>query len=122
MSYNVAICLPPVSEDDARAWAELDAIIDAEGPVPDAFVKLHAELTATFPCICDLPDDDVDDGVWCDGPLINNFLHRAAVVGFVYSKVDVGLPFLIATANRHGMVVFDWATNTIHRPPTRTES
>ena len=34
MSYNVAICLPPISPDDKVAWAELDAMIDEKGEVP----------------------------------------------------------------------------------------
>src|SRR5436309_340790 len=98
MSYNVAVCLPPIPDNDYLAWEAVDAIIDSEGPVPPAFVQLHAALTARFPCICDISDNDPDQGVWSDGPLINNFGHRAAVLGFVYSRVDTVLPFLIRTA------------------------
>jgi len=116
MSYNVAICLPPVSSDDEAAWGELQSIIDANGSVPAEFRELHDRLTARYPCICDLPDDEVDNGVWSDGPLINDFGHRAAVVGMVYPRVDDVLPFLVKTANGLGMVVFDWATKTIYRP------
>jgi hypothetical protein len=118
MSYNVAITLPELPAADAAAWAEVDAAIDAEGPVPPVFAEFLARLTNRYPCICDLPDEQVDDGVWSDGPLRNNLGHRASVLGMVYSRVDEVLPFLIDQANALGLLVFDWATGTIHRPST----
>jgi hypothetical protein len=69
-------------------------------------------LTSRYPCICTLADEDVDGGVWSDGPLWNNFGHRAAV----YSRVNEVLPFLVETANDLGLTVFDWAGPSIHRP------
>jgi hypothetical protein len=70
MSYNVAVCTPPLPLDDETAWGEIDALIDAQGPVPQAFRTLHDRLTARYPCICSLPDETVDEeGVWSDGPL-----------------------------------------------------
>lgn len=116
MSYNVAICLPPISPDDMVAWAELDALIAAKGAVPEVFKQLHDELTARFPCICTLPDDYADNGLWADGPLWNNFGHRAAVLAMVHSKAHEGLPFIIERANLLGLTVFDWMGPTIHRP------
>ena len=60
----------------------LYALIAAEGPVPEVFSTLHERLTARYPCICSLPEARVDgEGVWSDGPLLNNFGHRAEVVG-----------------------------------------
>lgn len=115
MSYTVAICLPPVPDADAEAWARLDALIDEQGPVPPVFHELITRLTARYPCICDLPDDQVDDGVWSDGPLRNNAGHTTTVLGIVYSRVEDVLPFLTETANSLGLVVFDWATGLIHR-------
>jgi hypothetical protein len=57
-----------------------------------------------------------DDGVWSDGPLWNDFGHRAAVLGMVYSRVKGVLPFLLETANDLGLVVFDWAGPSIYGP------
>jgi hypothetical protein len=116
MSYNIAVVVPRVADDDRRAWERLDAMIAEEGPTPQVFTMLHDRLTARFPCICDLPEDQVDDGVWSDGPLRNNLGHRASVLGLVPERVDETLPFVIETANDHGLVVFDWATGKIHRP------
>jgi hypothetical protein len=116
MSYNVAICTPPVAADDQAAWESVDTLIGATGAVPPVFRELHDRLIARYPCICTLPDDEVDDGVWSDGPLWNNFGHRAAVLGMSYSRVETALPFLVETANALGLVVFDWGGPSIYRP------
>ena len=91
MSYTIAIVVPPVPGDDRTAWAVLDGLIAETGPRP------------------------VDDGVWSDGPLIDNFGHRAAVLGVVFSRVDEVLPVVVRAANELGLVVFDWQTNRVHR-------
>ena len=116
MSYNVAICVPPVPADDREAWQQIDTLTEQRGPVPPVFSELIVRLTARYPCICDLPDDQVDDGVWSDGPLLGNVGHKVTVLGMVYSRVDEALPFLTKTANELGLIVFDWATQEIHRP------
>jgi len=115
MSYNVAIVIPPVPADDCEAWKILDSLVEEQGPIPPVFRQLHDRLTAKYPCTCSVPEDEVDDTVWSDGPLINDFLHRAAVLGIAYSRVDEVLPFLVETANDFGLVVFDWATASIYR-------
>jgi hypothetical protein len=116
MSFTIAIVIPPVPADNAEAWDALDALIELEGATPEVFQQLHARLTARYPCMSSLPEDQVDEAVWSDGPLINNFGHRAAVLGMSYHHVEEVLPFLITTANGLGLVVFDWETETIHRP------
>lgn len=116
MSYNVAVCLQPIPTDDREAWEELDNLIGAKGQPPEVFRELHSRLTDKYPCICTLSDDEVDDGVWSDGPLWNNFGHRAAVLGMSYLRVEEVLPFLVKTSNDLGLVVFDWGGPTIFRP------
>jgi hypothetical protein len=116
MSYNVAVCTPPVPVDDQTAWATLDGFIDTKGEVPQVFRTLHDRLTARYPCICSLPEENVDEGVWSDGPLWNNFGHRVAVLGMVFSRAGEALPFLVDTANELGLTVFDWAGPSIYRP------
>ncbi len=78
---------------------------------------MHAELTERFPCICDLPDDQLDAGAWSDGPLINNFGAQTAVIGCVFSAVGEVIPFVREVAARHGVTVFDWQTGEVVRPP-----
>jgi len=117
MSYNVAICTPPVPAEDDTAWDGLDNLINEQGAPPPVFRELHDALTARCPCICTRPDDKVDEGgVWSDGSLWNDFGHRAAVLGMTWSRVDEVLPILVRRANSLGLTVFDWGGPTIYRP------
>ncbi len=115
----VAIVVDPVPMADTAAWDELDSMIREAGEPPAVFRELHDRLTARYPCICTLPDDRVDqDGVWSDGPLWNDFGHRAAVLGITWSRAEEVRPFLIRTANDLGVTVFDWGGPAIYRPPS----
>jgi hypothetical protein len=116
MSYNVAIVIPPIPSSDAEAWAAVDGLIELDGLRPLVFQELHDRLTSRYPCMCSVPEDEIDDTVWSDGPLINNFSHRAAVLGISFSHVENVLPFLVEASKKLGLVVFDWGTATIHRP------
>ena len=61
--------------------------------------------------------DKVDEeGVWSDGPLWNDFGHRAALLGMIWSRVEDVLPFLVRTANSLSLTVFDWGGPSIYRP------
>ena len=117
MSYNVAICTPPLPKRDEDAWQVIDLLIDQEGEPPPVFRQLYEKLTAKYPCIVEVPDPSVNPGVWSDGPLWNNFGLRVAVLGMVYSRVGEALPFVIETANSLGLTVFDWTGPVIYRPP-----
>ena len=61
MSYNVAVVIPPIPSNDKEAWQRIDALIDAEGEPPKVFRELHDRLTAKYPCICTLADNEVDN-------------------------------------------------------------
>ena len=116
MSYNVVFCQSPISSVDREAWKQMDSLIEQQGDVPAIFYELISKLTEKYPCICDLSDDEVDDGVWSDGPLRNNAGHKAIVLGMMYSSVDEVLPFLIQTANALHLVALDPGSESIHRP------
>jgi hypothetical protein len=116
VSYDVVICTPPMPADDETAWQALDELTKAQGPVPQVFKELYDRLTAKYPCICSLSDEEVDDGVWSDGPLWNNFGHRAAMLGMSYSRVEEVLPFLVREAKALGLTLFDGGGPTIYRP------
>jgi hypothetical protein len=115
VSYTVAICTPPVPADDCEAWGQLEGWIDELGQVPAVFHELLNRLTVRYPCLCDLPDERIDDGVWSDGPLRHTLGHRVSILGIVYPRVEEVLPFLTRTANDLGLVVFDQQANMIHR-------
>jgi hypothetical protein len=115
MSYTVVVVAPPVPEEDDEAWNQLDPLIDEPGLPPAVFRELHDRLTARYPCLSTLPDDRVDEAVWSDGPLWNNFGHRAAVLSFATRRAPDVMPFLIDTSTGLGLNVFDWQTNLVHR-------
>ena len=94
--------------DDAEAWALREELLEeAErdagladlgiemAPPSDEMKELHRKLTARFPCIC---DDSEADSPWADGPLINAFGERVAVLTIRPSGVERALPFIVATA------------------------
>ena len=125
MSYNLTISRNNISSDDKQAWADLDSLYEKEDLATEQgqdFLDLIEKLKAKFPCICDLPDDEVDDGVWSDGPLSNNAGKDLTTLGVVWSQVDNAIPFLIKTANEKGFVVFDSQTGIISRPQSKTSS
>ncbi|MFO0952454.1 MAG: hypothetical protein U0835_15160 [Isosphaeraceae bacterium] len=118
MSYGLVILQPPVPEDDASAWRFVHDLLERspEGEVPSVFHTLIDRLTERYPCICDLPDDLVDDGVWSDGPLRDNAGHAFTHLGVSWPRVDEVRPFVVETANALGLVVFDEQLARIDRP------
>ena len=118
MSYTLVIARPPVPEEDAAAWKAMSDLAEREtdGEVPPVFHALIDRLTARYPCICDLPDDQVDDGAWTDGPLRNNAGPVVTVLGLASGRVQEVLPFVVETAGQLGLVVFDEQEGRIYRP------
>ncbi len=117
MSYTVSITRNDISPNDQIAWQQVEKLDEQEnGESSPDFISLINKLTERYPCICDLPEDDVDEGVWSDGPLIDNAGKNITILAIVYSQVDQVLPFLIETANQMGFVVFDYQEEKIYRP------
>jgi hypothetical protein len=115
MSYDIAIVAAPIPADDAEAWSILNSLISHAGTAPPVFRMLHDRLVERYPCISSLPDDEIDEGVWSNGPLWNNFGHRAAVLAISYSRVGEVLPFVVQSATTLGLAVFDWSARQISR-------
>lgn len=117
MSYTVSITRNDIPKDDKQAWKLMEELYQNDNGQPSKdFVDLIKKLTEKHPCICDLPDDKLDDGVWCDGPLVNNAGDKITTIGVVYSQVENVIPFIIETSNNLGFVVFDGQTGLISRP------
>lgn len=120
MSYSLVFARERVPLKDKEAWLWVKAQMgpyyhDKRGPHP-RFKELHDLLAARHPCICSLPDDQVDDSVWSDGPLISNFGQDISMVAFSFRKTAEVLPFILQTAAGLQMTVFDHQTHSIHRP------
>lgn len=117
MSYIILITRKDIPKIDKLAWVLLDKLVLREKkkkPNQD-FITLIEKLTSKYQCISKLSDDDLDNGVWSDGPLINNAGHDITTLSLVNNKVDEVLPFIISMANKNGFVVFDKQTSIIHR-------
>jgi hypothetical protein len=120
MSYVVHIIQPPVPADDDAAWELMWEVAEREnqGAVPQVFQDLITRLTQRYPCICDLPDDQADDGVWTDGPLRNNATPNITILGIRAGNLRAVQPFVVSTANALGLVVFDMQLGKVYRPAT----
>lgn len=114
------ICRQPVPNDDQSAWKYVDKLTgeyyDDERKVPSDFIELYNLLTEKYPCLDSLPEEEIDEGVWSDAPLINNFSHDLAILGVSYSFAGDVIPFIKKTANKKGFVFFDPQEDSISRP------
>ena len=110
MSLNLAVWEGPTPRTDFDARAEFARLYDSSKnsglPTP-AIVRYVEAVTAKYPCICTLDDDSVDDGVWSDGPLINNARGRLFYFGIVGSRFREVAPFAVSVAHEMGLVCFD---------------
>ncbi len=117
MSYTLAITDFRLPDDFDEAHEQVNPLLhQSVDEVAPVFVEFHKRVTAVYPCICDLPDDLLDDGVWSDGPLINNFKVKVPVIGFVYRKVAEAAPTVIQMALDAGLSVMDWQSGRIYNP------
>jgi len=117
MSYTVTLTRNTIPEDDQKAWEYLDELYATEThEQSEDFLELIEKFKIKFPCICDLSDDEVDEGVWSDGPLSNNAGKNLTTLGIVFSAVEKTLPYLIKTANENHFAVFDGQEGIIFRP------
>lgn len=117
MSYNIAVVDFKLPDDFEEAVALINPMTEIDTPkVKNIFQKFHDEATKVFPCLCSLSDEEIDNGVWCDGPLINNFTVEAPVIGFSYSKVEEALPVVGNLALDMGLSILDWQTGRVYNP------
>lgn len=118
MSYTISITRCPIPATDAEAWKALDALQKLEsGAQSNDFIELIELFKNEFPCICDLPDETVDElGVWSDGPLTGNAGEHCITLGIVYSAVDRVLPVITRIALQNGFALYDPQTGEIFAP------
>lgn len=111
MSYDIAVWEGERPANHAAAletynemWARYE---DTDEPASDRILSYIEELTAKYPDLDDLPDDDVDDSPWADSPLQGNVMGPFFYFALVPSKADETVPFIVETARRHELVCFD---------------
>ena len=113
MSVDMAVWEGDRPADEAAGEmfdALYDRYIEREYPTePTAKIKEFVEtLTATFPDLDALGDDEVDDSPWSDSPLLGNASGPFIYVGMVFSDAaEQAWELARATAERLGLVAFD---------------
>jgi len=117
MSYNIAVVNFKLPENFEEAVEIVNPMtgIDVE-EIESIYKEFHDKATKIFPCLSNLPDEEVDNGVWSDGPLINNFTVKAPVIGFSYSKVEEALSVIGNLALDMGLSVLDWQSGKVYNP------
>lgn len=119
MSYNIAVANFILPNDFDKACEIVNPLTDEDveiGDINEAYLNFYNQLIKTYPCLCSVADEEVDNSIWSDGPLINNFTVKTPVIGFVYSKVDEALPIVIDLALKHGLSVLDWQAEKAYYP------
>jgi hypothetical protein len=113
MSFDLAVWEGPRPRTDSEAQSEFKRLTASpvgagpSGPPGDKIRAFIAAITAVYPDITDLPDDEVDDGVWSDGPLLGNARGPFFYFGIVWSRVEEVAPVVANPATKHGLVCFD---------------
>ena len=113
MSFDLAVWegVTPRTDVDALVTFESLYAKHAEGgrsEEPSAAIRSFiAAITATYPDLMDLSDDEIDDGVWSDGPLINNASGPFFYFGIVWSRAGTVAPIVARIATEHRLICFD---------------
>ncbi|HAT30697.1 MAG TPA: hypothetical protein DCW29_07545 [Janthinobacterium sp.] len=121
MSYILDIVAPAVPADDSAAYDFIDQLrlasdADALAPAP-ALLAFHSAITQQFPCLSTCSDDAaLEQCVWSDGPLLNNFSGDMGTIA-ISSRVGEVLPAILRLAPELGLTVADQQRDKIHRPP-----
>jgi hypothetical protein len=113
VSFDLAVWEGPKPQTDTDALAEFERLYaehigsgSNEAPSP-AIREFVAAITTDHPDLTDLPDDEIDEGVWSDGPLINNARGPFFYFGIVWSRAEDVAPTVARIAAKRGLVCFD---------------
>lgn len=121
MSFQIQIIEPTLPENEAQANIDIDRIIANHLHVDEkpsaTLLKLYKILIKKYPCLSSYRDDDpkIDDCVWADGPLLNNFGHQAAVLSIASDEEQV-MAFILQNAGEMNLTVVDPESGTTYRP------
>jgi hypothetical protein len=122
MSYTLDFVPNTLSSNNPEAFRQLEILreryYDDESEKHPALVRLHDVLVRRYPCLSSYDDDDpaIDESVWADGPLIENFKSELGMLALSFFKVDEALPFILKTAIDLKINVLDSQTGKITRP------
>ncbi|HVD96912.1 MAG TPA: hypothetical protein VNB90_01830 [Cytophagaceae bacterium] len=117
MSYILSITKNNIPILDKDAWKFLDELSASNTKEPaKEFINLLNTITQEYPDITTLSEDKADEGVWSDGPLINNARSNVMTLGILPHYAGEVADFIIKAANKQGLIVFDFQLGQIYRP------
>lgn len=113
MSFNLAFWIGPAPANNEDAAKTFDALCakyldGGDGSPPDPALRAFVdEITRNYPDLTELDDDHIDEGVWSDGPLLNNAIGPLLYLGIVWSRAEEVTAYLVDRARVRGLRVFD---------------
>jgi hypothetical protein len=119
MSFDLAVWHPdrPLTNEDALGIYRALCDGDVSGLQPNpAVAAFHAELTATYPEIDEVPDDRIDDQDFCPWSAAHARSDRHVIMCCVWPKADDVKRLVLTLAGKHGLAVFDPQDTRISYP------
>jgi hypothetical protein len=122
MSYDLAVWVGDVPRSDTASLAEYTTRMDAMEAVleRDADAEPHPRLLAFADALLsrypDLDDDNENDTPWADAPIKNNIVGDLFYFSMAPSHAEGAIPFIVETADAHGLVCFDPQTERLLAP------
>ncbi|QFU88364.1 hypothetical protein [Amycolatopsis sp. YIM 10] len=114
MSYDLAVWHEPAgiaADQAARKYTRLITEEPGTDPTHPRVAAFYRELTARYPELDGLPDDD--SSPWSVRLTVTS---AAVVMCLVWSRADEVGPQVRSLADRHGLVVFDPQNESVHHP------
>lgn len=119
MSYDLGVWFPHVRLSDKQAGALYVSLCEGKEEKPQAHPSVQAfydELTAKHPEIDTVPEDKLDDHDLCPWSCALDHSPGHVIMSCVWSKAEYVDQFVRELAHKHGLVVFDPQSGTIHHP------
>lgn len=114
MSYIIHIWEIPVPPTVEEAEALHQQLASQKGPQNPKFIALASKLTACFPGVTSMDDDD--DTVWTDGALDGLTDQPVYGIGVRTDALERVLPVLIRLTRELRLVVYDMQAARLYRP------
>ncbi|MFC4994752.1 hypothetical protein [Rubritalea tangerina] len=120
MSYSLDLTLEELPTDKKAAYEQIEQLREelyaeelSDEDLRLNFKPLYDALLSKYPCICSPAGEN---SPWSDGPLINNFGSKHAIIAVTYSSVDEAVPFILQTCKKLGYTVYDGQEDVFHFP------
>lgn len=118
MSYVLHLWEGPAPSSVAEADRQQERLSRELSGQNPKFLALAEELTGRYPCSADLPDES-PAAVWIGSPLDGKTEHAAYAIGVQADHVAQVVPFVVASARKLGLTVYDMQAANVFLPDGR---